>query len=299
MLLPGYGALNPYFGRFAPNDQSTMLEAALQVNPTFYALWIGTYDVMGYAISGGEGDVITDQGIFSGSLNAVLDGLASTGAAGAVANIPWFYDIPFFTAVPINGLQLTQDLADQLNQGYAAYNQGAAQLGVPEINFQQGFNYWVIQDTNFPYSMLGSLRQIRDGEYLLLSVPQDSLKCAAWGTQKPIPGQFTLIEPEVDNLTNATTAFNDAIETAVAGREAVLVDLNKAFAMLSNVGYTIDGITLTNTFVSGNAFSLDGLHLTGQGNAFVANIFIERINEYYSANVPQAIITEYPSVTYP
>jgi hypothetical protein len=210
-----------------------------------------------------------------------------------------FWDIPYFTTIPINGLQLTQELADQLNQGYAAYNQGAAQLGAPEINFQQGYNFWVIQDTSFPYNMLGNLRQIKDGEFLLMSVPQDSLKCAMWGSQKPIPGQYTLIESEVDHLTTATMAFNNAIETAVEGREAVLVDLNKAFTMLKNVGYTIDGVTLTNEFVSGNVFSLDGLHLTGQGNAFVANTFIERINNYYSANVPQAIITEYPSVTYP
>ncbi|MEE4175909.1 MAG: hypothetical protein V2I46_00220, partial [Bacteroides sp.] len=279
VLFPGYASLNPYFGRFAPNQMASMLEATLQVNPTFYALWIGNYDVMGYAISGGEGDVITELGTFNNSLNAILDGLSSSGAAGAVANIPSFKDIPFFTTVPINSLQLTQELADQLNLGYAAYNQGAAQIGVPEINFQAGYNYWVIQDTSFPYNMLGSLRQIRDGEYLLMSVPQDSLKCAYWGSQVPIPGRYTLIAPEVEKISSATNAFNIAISDAVDGRNATLVDINMAFDMLGRTGFTIDGITLTNEFVSGNVFSLDGLHLTGQGNAFVARLFIEKIND--------------------
>ncbi len=300
MLLQGYGALNPYFGRFSANPQTdVLLNVALQVNPTFYALWIGTYDVLGYAISGGEGDVITSLPVFEGSLNAILDACSATGAAGAVANIPNIKDIPFFTTIPINGLQLTQDLADQLNAAYAPYNAGAGQMGVPEITFQAGYNYWVIQDTNAPYNLLGGLRQIKEGEILLMSVPQDSLKCAGWGSQKPIPGIFTLNNTEIENIANATNGFNAAIETAIAGKKATLINMNEAFTLLNEHGFTIDGITLTSEFVSGNVFALDGLHLTGQGNAWVAHVFINKINDFYSASIPQVNIANYPSVTYP
>ena len=299
MLLPGYASLNPYYGRFAAAPQATVVETALAVNPTFYALWIGNFDVMGYAISGGAGDVITEQSTFNNVLNGILDIMSATGGAGVIANIPEIEDIPFFTTIPINGLLLTQDLADMLNQAYIPYNQGAQQVGVPEINFQAGPNYWVIQDTSAPYNMIGGLRQIKDGEFLLMSVPQDSLKCGGWGSQDPIPGQFTLIESEVGKITNATNGFNIAIKDAAAGKKIALVDMNAAFNSLNEHTFTIDGITLTGNFITGNVFSLDGLHLTGQGNAWVAHTFINKINSFYSASVPQVNITEYPSVTYP
>lgn len=297
--LDGYAALNPYFGRFASDPSKSLLYHALMVNPTFYALWIGNYDVLGYAISGGEGDEITDISVFTASLTGILDALSASGASGAVANIPEIQDIPFFTAIPINGLQLTQDLADMLNQAYAAYNQGAAQMGVPEITFQEGYNYWVIQDTTTPYNLLGGLRQIKDGELLLMSVPQDSLKCAGWGSQKPIPGKYTLSEMEITKIETAITGYNAAIVSSIANRQACLVNLNGTFKLLNNVGIIVDGVTLTGEFVFGNVFSLDGLHLTGQGNALVASAFIEAINSCYSSNIPQVNITEYPAVTYP
>jgi len=299
MLLPGYASLNPYYGRFAAAPQATVVETAMAVNPTFYSLWIGNFDVMGYAISGGAGDVITDQNVFGNVLNGILDILSATGGAGVIANIPEIKDIPFFTTIPINGLMLTQDLADMLNQAYIPYNQGAQQVGVPEINFQAGPNYWVIQDTTAPYNMIGGLRQIVAGEYLLMSVPQDSLKCGGWGSQDPIPGQFTLIASEVENIGNATHGFNTSIENAIAGRKLALVDMKSAFNSLTDNTFTIDGVTLTGEFIRGNVFSLDGLHLTGQGNAWVAHTFINKINSFYSASVPQVNITEYPSITYP
>lgn len=299
MLFPGVALANPYFGRFSANPQTdVLLEVGLQVNPTFYSLWIGTYDVLGYALSGGAGDVITEQAVFQQSLNAILDNLEATGASGAIANIPNIKDIPFFTTIPIYGLQLTQDLADQLNQAYAPYNQGAQAVGAPEMVFQAGYNKFVIADTNAPYNLIGGLRQITDGEYLLMSVPQDSLKCAGWGSQKPIPGQYTLIAPEVELINNATIGFNTAIETSLFGKIA-LVDINSAFSGLSAHGFTIDGVTLTNEFVQGNVFALDGIHLTGQGNAFVAHLFIKQINQLFTSNVPQVNITDYPAVTFP
>ena len=67
LLMPGYGFPdlgNPYFTRFATDPSTTsILTDALATNPTFYTLWIGSNDVLGYALSGGttrdiDGNVI-------------------------------------------------------------------------------------------------------------------------------------------------------------------------------------------------------------------------------------------------
>jgi hypothetical protein len=52
-------------------------------------------------------------------------------------------------------------------------------------------------------------------------------------------------------------------------------------------------------FVTGGLFSLDGVHLTGQGYAIIANEFIHAINDTYGASVPTVSVTEYPGVQFP
>ncbi len=58
------------------------------------------------------------------------------------------------------------------------------------------------------------------------------------------------------------------------------------FEMMSDLenGITNDGITITAEFVTGNAFSLDGIHLTPIGYAHVANMFIDGINKKYNSS---------------
>src|SRR5690606_19102717 len=61
LVAPNYGNLsgvaagtaNPYFVRFASSSSTTILADALAQNPTFFSLWIGNNDVLGYATTGG------------------------------------------------------------------------------------------------------------------------------------------------------------------------------------------------------------------------------------------------------
>ena len=56
----GTGNYNPFYTRMTPNPQtgSVLGEAAAQ-NPTFFSLFLGNDDAMGYAISGAAADAIT------------------------------------------------------------------------------------------------------------------------------------------------------------------------------------------------------------------------------------------------
>ena len=64
-------------------------------------------------------------------------------------------------------------------------------------------------------------------------------------------------------------------------------------------GIQYDGVKYNAKFVTGGAFSLDGVHLTGRGYAVIANEFIIAINGKYNANLPKVNPNKYSGVKFP
>lgn len=151
LLAPGYGNIgnvqlglaNPYFVRMTgATPDISVLQMAVSQAPSFFSLWIGNNDVLGYATTGGDGtNPITPvsgapgQG-FDGSYGALIATLTAGGAQGVVANIPNVTDVPHFTTVPHNPLDPTNpDFGPQiatLNGIFGQLNQVYEFLGVPE-----------------------------------------------------------------------------------------------------------------------------------------------------------------------
>ncbi|SFC93804.1 G-D-S-L family lipolytic protein [Algibacter pectinivorans] len=113
MIAPGYGnianfpvAANPYFIRMTgTTPNASILELAMAQSPTFFTLWAGNNDVLGYATSGGDGSSpISDKATFDFAISTLITSLTSGGAKGVVANIPYVTNIPHFTTVPYNAL---------------------------------------------------------------------------------------------------------------------------------------------------------------------------------------------------
>lgn len=112
------GLANPYYARFATSATSTVLADAVAQTPTFFSLWIGGNDVLGYATSGGIGvnqtgnmnpatygsNDITDPTVFASVYNSLVTGLTANSAKGVVANLPYVNTLPYFTTVPFNPL---------------------------------------------------------------------------------------------------------------------------------------------------------------------------------------------------
>jgi lysophospholipase L1-like esterase len=121
LLAPGYGnpagilagTANPYFCRFASSPTASVIGDAMAQQPTFFTLWIGNNDVLGYATSGGDGtNPITPSagpaGVgFDATYNALVTTLTSAGAKGALGNIPNVATLPFFKTVPTSPLSPT------------------------------------------------------------------------------------------------------------------------------------------------------------------------------------------------
>ncbi|KQC30875.1 SGNH/GDSL hydrolase family protein [Flagellimonas eckloniae] len=155
LLAPGYGNLanleaelaNPYFIRMTgTNPNISVLEMAASQSPTFFSLWIGNNDVLGYATSGGDGTnpltpVSGDPGVgFDGTYGALITTLTAGGAKGVVANIPNVTSIPHFTTVPHNPLDPTSEsfgpLIPTLNGIFGQLNQVYTFLGFPERSIE-------------------------------------------------------------------------------------------------------------------------------------------------------------------
>lgn len=110
LVTPGYGSSlgNPYFGRFASGAATTVLADALSQKPTFFSLWIGGNDVLGYALAGGDSSLASitpSAGIvgvgFEASYNELVNKLTSNGSKGVVANLPYINTLPNFTVISV------------------------------------------------------------------------------------------------------------------------------------------------------------------------------------------------------
>ncbi|MEX0660991.1 MAG: SGNH/GDSL hydrolase family protein [Balneolaceae bacterium] len=160
---PETAAFNPFYARFASSPgSSTILGDAISTEPTFFTLWIGSNDLLGYALSGATNSaILTSQADFQERFGTVVNTLMeNTQAKGVVANIPTLIAVPYFRAVPYNAVELDNpaEIAG-LNQGLSSVNDAldaiVAFLGHDaedaerrKISYESGNNPILIVDPN-------------------------------------------------------------------------------------------------------------------------------------------------------
>lgn len=301
-FVPHYGDFsalplaNPYYCRFATNPANRVLDEIAPLNPTFFLLWLGDNDVLGYAAAGGEADSVTPAIIFQQAMGGIVETLTANGAKGAICTVADVTTSPFFTTIPYNGLVLDSSQVAQVNYAMALFQ-------LPYV-YQVGPNPFLISDPTSPHPYF-KVRQMQPGEMVLLTVPQDSLKCGGWGiispwalVPAPIPGQYILTADEIAVIQDATTQYNSVITSLAALKGLALVDMNARLKELQT-GMKWDGITMSTQFITGGAFSCDGLHLTPRGSAMAANFIIDAINTQYGSTIPHASITNYKGLIFP
>lgn len=296
----GTGNYNPFYSRFASSPgKSTIFSDGMAAQPTFVSLWIGGNDVLAYALAGGEGTVgangtndITATGTFEYVINTMFSTLKAASIEGVTGNIPNINTLPYFTTVPYNGLVLTADQASTLNAAYATYNTYAQANGLPSITFAEGANGFVVEDK------LGYIRHAVSTDRILLSALSYIQGSTKWGSATKIGKQYVLDAAEVEAINTATTSFNEILKSKAAEYDLAFADLNQLMNEIV-AGKIIDGATYYSTFVSGNIFSLDGIHSTPRGSAVIANEFIKAINSKYGASVPQVNVNNYRTNLFP
>jgi hypothetical protein len=65
-------------------------------------------------------------------------------------------------------------------------------------------------------------------------------------------------------------------------------------SLASTNGLAVNGVNFSGTYITGNFFSLDGIHPTSQGYGIIANEFIKAINSKYGASIPLVDVSTIP-----
>lgn len=273
----GVNNKNPFFNRIASNPGvSTILSEAKHNKPSFIISWLGMDDIYNYASKGGAHLTIPTPAVFEQNLDLILGDFAKNGVKGVMATIPDFRNFPFYTLIPYNNANLTQSQADSLNDTYSSN-----QL-FDHIRFTVGNNGFIVGDPQEP----SGFRKLKEGEYLTISVPTDSMKCYKYGLLiKVIDDRYSLIESEVKLLDEAINNYNQIIIKKANEYGFALADIHQYLKKVKE-GVKWNGADFNLDFVSGGFLSLDGYHPNQKGYALIANEFIKAINVKYSATIP-------------
>lgn len=279
---------------------------------------------------------ISDPNVVAASISGYVNALTANGAKGVIANIPNVTSIPFFTRVPYNPVTpaalganitaLNTNLYGPLKQALTAFGAGdrinllSSTSSNPVLIVDVSLTNLSAQLTAALTPSLGAAtaaafgqiygqaRQTTSEDYILLTTSSVIGTTAAGvpaainvnGISYPLANQYILTKNEVSKVLAATTAYNAAIKSIATAKGLAFVDMNAKMAELnSKSGISWDGVRYTATFVTGGAFSLDGVHLTGRGYAIVANEFIKSINSQYKSTLPQVDVNKYSGVTFP
>ncbi len=264
------------------------------------------------------GNDITNSNVFGQVYGAILQTISQTGAKGVVANLPNVTDAPYFTTVPYNAIPLDAATASIVNQAYAQYNGGlqqaflalsgtglftAEEVAKRTINFSAGQNAVVIVDEdltdlgaiNPAFAALPKYRQATAEDLLVLpartflgTLADPNNPLSVNGVAIPLADQWVLTPEEQASISAATTAFNATIEALATQFDLGFFDSNSLLHQVATTGYNIGGSAeITDAYVTGGAFSLDGIHPSPRGYAVLANSMIDIINEKYGANLPK------------
>jgi lysophospholipase L1-like esterase len=288
-----YGAVNPYYERLLqPADvgNKSYLDFIGGRNHTFFSCWLGNNDVLTYATNGGVSTAtnpfsgMTDPAVFKGIYSQAINTLTAGNAKGIVVTIPDVTALPYFTTITVDAVRAAEQAINPMADVY-------------------------IRTGPTPTD----IRKAETGDYILLTTQ------AAIGVVSPVTGPhgFSPFNPltdaevldkdEVAAIKTRTAELNAAIKEVANGKNLAISDMNAYFNSIQptvvngqlTATLTINGVSYSPAFISGNLFSLDGIHPNPRGYAIIANEMIKSINQKYGAAIPTVNINNYRAVLFP
>jgi hypothetical protein len=262
--------------------------------------------------------------------NAIDGLLANPTLEGVIANYPDIFVMPHFTSVTWNAIPLdaanAEALTTNLAANYNAFLDGmvgavitAEEAAMRKLSYVAGQNAILINDETLtdltpymqgPYAGLqpyAMARQTKSTDILPLSagavlgveVAPDQIM----GVSVALSDQYVLIPSESQEIMTRLAEFNAYIELVAAEHSDRLAFANVNEAMSNLVAAKAgiaNGITYTpNINPPTGIYSEEGLHPNSRGYAFIANIFIDAINDKFDASVPRADLGKYSATALP
>lgn len=278
-----YGNLNPYYERLLPGAPPTNTTPYLDfvtAKPfTFFSMWLGNNDILAYALAGGASptDQPTDKSTFAALYNLAANTLTKNGAKGVVATIPDVLTTPYFTTVTLSALLAkVQQAAPTVTALYIKTGTGATRAATAQ-------DYFVL-----PLSSAN-----------VIGVPNGAGLPYGLHPLNPIESKWVIDQAEAVTVNDYVNAYNNTIQSVAAAKGLAVVDMYTILKAYTGQGKMVNGVNVSSAFITGNLFSLDGVHLTQFGYAMVANEFIKAINGKYGSSIPIVDVTKYRGVKFP
>jgi len=295
--VPQYGALNPYYERLLePAEVGTKpyLQFMGGRNHTFFSYWLGNIDVLTYATNGGVADLVnnpfsglTDANTFRFIYTNTINLLTANSVEGVVGTIPNVTAIPFFTTVTVPTVRVA---AKGINPALDVYIKTGPNTG--DVRLAQNEDLILLTTQ----AVIGRLDNVGGNQ-----IPH------GFHPANPLTDREVLDKDEVAEVQAHTVTLNNIIREIATAKGLAIFD---AYAFFNQVQPTmvngqlvpslnINGIAYSPAFITGNLFSLDGVHPTPRGYAIVANEMIKAINNQYGSSIPTVDITKYRAVLIP
>ena len=278
-------AANMYFARLLPDNEvgtKSYQQFVANRNHTFFSFSLGNNDVLGYATNGAVNDnpagttVLTSTAVFKAVYTQFINQLTANGQKGVVATIPDVTAVPFLTTVTRQALlaAASQAAGTQIKDLYIATKTGP-RTATDEDMFV------------LPFSSAG-----------LLGKPNAQQIPYGFHPLNPIEDKYVLDAQEAVSVQNHIVEINKIIKEIAESKNLAVADI---YSFLNKVksGYNYNGVIISNKFITGNAFSLDGIHLTPMGYSIMANVFIDAINAKYKTKLEKVDATKYRAVKMP
>ncbi|MDX2445018.1 MAG: hypothetical protein QNK30_14580 [Bacteroidales bacterium] len=239
---------NIYYDRFASDPgNSSILTDILIENPSFFTLWIGMNDFLGYATQGGTGNPdppgdpslieekdLTPVALFQTKISSFLSELLEEpNRKGAILQLPMFDDLPFFYTYPYDFMLLSGTALGFAQSYYSSFNQAVSAHNVqypdekrPFIPFNDNGSTLYPQplvivddslsDAYYPDGItpLPKLRQLNEDEMILLSFPLDKMEFG-YGSVDPVTQEYYLKDSQINEIRARIEAFNEVLEQEV------------------------------------------------------------------------------------
>lgn len=261
----------PVLGTFGSNI--SQLQAAESLHPQAATVWLGSNELLKFIFSVGQVQV-PSPGQFGQNLSSIISGLKANGTrAIAVANLVDVLHAALF--VPAGSVVAT--LATQ----------GAIAAGAPPGSpaFPPTYNAIAAQITPYVSAVLSKNGLLPSG-YVMLP----GMQILAAQLQSPSPQLVTFQAGQYvpSSVAMQAQALNDAYNATIgqvvagAGSGVALVDIHT----LLQTSPTIPGTNCCTAVYGGGLFSLDGIHPSNTGYAFLAQAFIGVFDTQLGQTIP-------------
>ena len=273
------------FGRLTLRGLGTPVDQTIAQQPTFIAILIGFNDVLNVVFSGTTA-TLTPAADFKASYEAMLDKLvAQAPNAGIVVGSLGAILPPYLTLVP----PVLVDPATRLPILIG---------GQPVFYIADNGSGVIAPITSTTLIPLGTRAKLAQGYGLppqLKNIPPFSFLPH---TGEPLSANDVITAEEMTVVFARIAEYNAALTAAASARNIPVANTKGLLERLAvnpttgQGGIRIGPLTITNAFITGGFFSLDGFHFTDLGELLVANEFIRTINSAYGSQIPLASITQ-------